>query len=182
MKRLTLIGSLVVTVIVYSGCTASRQSPTPKPMVTAAAPMMVSPAIPTSTTTTMSLDRFDYPPASSPGATNTAVTQANIHQTICKSGWTATVRPKAAITNVLKRQQMAAEGMIAPLSTVEEDHVVAIEVGGDPQSPRNLFPQPKAGPHGAIAKDHIENEIHRKVCTGAITLIEGQTVFLNHQW
>jgi ferritin len=43
-----------------------------------------------------------------PGALNPNVTQSNIAQTICRPGWTATVRPPESYTYQLKRQQMAA--------------------------------------------------------------------------
>jgi len=42
-----------------------------------------------------------------PGFVNAAVTQANIHQTICVSGWTATVRPPTSYTTQLKKKQIA---------------------------------------------------------------------------
>jgi hypothetical protein len=40
-------------------------------------------------------------PALTPGVTNPAVTQANIKTTICKSGWSATVRPPESYTEAL---------------------------------------------------------------------------------
>jgi hypothetical protein len=44
-----------------------------------------------------------YPdPELTPGATNSNVTQANIQETICKSGWTDTIRPPTSFTNNLK--------------------------------------------------------------------------------
>src|SRR5262245_29255572 len=44
-----------------------------------------------------------YPNATAtPGVVNPDVTQANINDTICKSGWTATIRPPASFTTALK--------------------------------------------------------------------------------
>jgi hypothetical protein len=40
--------------------------------------------------------------------TNPDVTQASIGSTICRGGYTATIRPPAAYTSVLKRQQIVA--------------------------------------------------------------------------
>src|SRR5581483_9064980 len=48
--------------------------------------------------------------ARTPGALNPAVTQATIGATICRRGWTATVRPPGSYTNALKVQQMTAYG------------------------------------------------------------------------
>ena len=44
--------------------------------------------------------------ATTPGKTSTAVTQANLKQTICKSGYTNTVRPTTTLTNQLKDEQV----------------------------------------------------------------------------
>ena len=45
--------------------------------------------------------------ARTPGAVNPSVSQANIGQTICVSGWTATIRPPPAFPTRLKREQLA---------------------------------------------------------------------------
>ena len=41
-----------------------------------------------------------------PGMLNSSVTQANIATTVCKSGWTATIRPTVTYTNKLKDTQL----------------------------------------------------------------------------
>jgi hypothetical protein len=99
------------------------------------------------------------PPLTSPGATNPAVTQADITSTICVRGWTTTVRPPVSYTNSLK-----------------------LEVGGNPQDPHNLWPELWDGPRGAHAKDVIENRVHGDVCDGRLTLAQGQAVFLGDWW
>ena len=44
-----------------------------------------------------------YPdPETTPGVTNPEVTQANIQQTICVTGWAATIRPPHSYTDTLK--------------------------------------------------------------------------------
>lgn len=50
-----------------------------------------------------------------PGAFNPAVTQANIRQTVCVSGWTKTVRPRVSVTNRIKLKLLA-PGERAPAS------------------------------------------------------------------
>ena len=54
--------------------------------------------------------------AVTPGATNPAVTQANIQQTICKANYTATIRPPASYTTKLKISQLA--GAYMPIDIV----------------------------------------------------------------
>jgi len=85
-----------------------------------------------------------YPlPSLTPGAANPDVTQANIQQTICKSGWTATIRPPVSYTNNLKTEGIAAYGYSdSKLKDYEEDHFIPLEIGGNPTDPKNLWPEP----------------------------------------
>ena len=108
------------------------------------------------------------------GAANSAVTQANIQQTICVPGWTKTVRPPVSYTNALKVRQMAEFGLSGSPHDYEEDHLISLEVGGDPRSPANLWPEPWTGPLNAHEKDRLENVIHRLVCSGKLSLSEGR--------
>jgi hypothetical protein len=72
-------------------------------------------------------------PAATPGAVNPDVAQANIADTICNLGWTATICPPASYRNQLKKQQLAAPRFKdkAP-SHYEEDHYISLELGGHP--------------------------------------------------
>jgi hypothetical protein len=106
-----------------------------------------------------------------PGALNPNVTQANIHQTICMHGWTRTVRPPVEYTNVLKVRQMRAYGESGDPSDYQEDHLISLELGGDPRDPRNLWPEPYPR---ASEVDRIENELNAKVCSGELTLADAQ--------
>jgi hypothetical protein len=111
-----------------------------------------------------------------PGATNPAVTQANIQETICKANYTATIRPPASYTTKLKISQLAGAYKAftdkAPAS-YEEDHLISLEIGGNPTDPKNLWPQPYAGT-GARIKDQVENKLHTLVCANKITLADAQ--------
>lgn len=106
-----------------------------------------------------------------PGETNPAVAQENISDTICVTGWTATVRPSSDYTNAVKRRQMWDYGYPGPASRYQEDHIIALSAGGHPTDPRNLFPQPR---DYADRKDVDETKVHRDVCSGRISLAEGQ--------
>jgi len=112
--------------------------------------------------------------AMTPGATNPAVTQANIAQNICVANWTATVRPPASYTDKLKLQQMKALGLPGKPSDYEEDHLIPLSSGGNPTDPHNLWPQPWAGPCGAHQKDRIEVWEKNAVCKGTQTLAQAQ--------
>jgi hypothetical protein len=110
-------------------------------------------------------------PARTPGVLNPAVTQATIGATICRSGWTRTVRPPTDYTNALKRHQMRAYGEHGPMSAYQEDHLVSLELGGDPTDPQNLWPEPY--PRAATV-DTIENELNAQVCSGHLSLVDAQ--------
>jgi hypothetical protein len=108
-----------------------------------------------------------------PGAVNPAVTPATVGSTICRSGYTATIRPPVSVTDRLKREQIAAYGDADTRSRdYEEDHLVSLELGGAPDDPRNLWPEPGASPN---PKDKIENDLHRALCAGRISLTAAQT-------
>lgn len=113
-----------------------------------------------------------------PGVRNPQVTQQNIASTICRSGWTATVRPPANVTDALKVTQMRAYGETGPPSGFEEDHLIPLEAGGNPTDPANLWPEPRTGPHPASEKDAAENAIKRAICNGRLTLADAQAQIL----
>ena len=53
-------------------------------------------------------------------------------------------------------------------------------VGRHPSDPRNLWPEPVVGQWSASVKDQLE--VCRAVCRGAMTLREGQAIFLCPDW
>jgi hypothetical protein len=106
-----------------------------------------------------------------PGALNADVTQATVRATVCRHGWTRTVRPPVSYTNALKARQLREYGLRGPPSAFQEDHLISLELGGDPTDPRNLWPEPYPR---AAAVDQIENELNHEVCTGALTLAQAQ--------
>lgn len=105
-------------------------------------------------------------PHCTPGATNPKVTQADLASTICKSGYTATIRPPASITGREKTASEAAYGFHGKASTTEYDHLISLEIGGDPNSPLNLWPEPnKSSATGTTnPKDHVENTFKTLIC------------------
>jgi hypothetical protein len=110
-------------------------------------------------------------PVRTPGVLNPAVTQAKIRTTICRHGWTATIRPPVSYTNALKRRQMRQYGETGSLSDYQEDHLISLELGGNPTDPRNLWPEPYPR---AAEVDKIENELNSDICDGKLTLAQAQ--------
>ena len=102
---------------------------------------------------------------------NPDVTQQNIATTVCKSGWTKTIRPATGYTNELKLRQMRAYGVGGSPTQYQEDHLISLELGGHPTDPRNLWPEPYPR---ASDVDSIENDLNAKVCSGRLSLEAAQ--------
>ena len=112
-------------------------------------------------------------PKLTPGVTNPQVTQNNINANICKKGWTKTVRPPVQFTDSLKVKQIA-EYHYADTNPAnyEEDHLIALELGGAPQNEKNLWPQPRSGQWTAKMKDDLENVLNKRVCSWGVGLVD----------
>ena len=120
-------------------------------------------------------------PALTPGAFNAQVTQATIDTTICVAGWTATIRPPSSFTTQLKVAQIAQYGYTdTSTAAYEEDHLIPLQLGGDPVDARNLWPEPYAltltdgRPVGARVKDAFETKLKKQICAGEVSLAEAR--------
>ncbi len=123
--------------------------------------------------------------AETPGVTYVQVSQANIHQTICRTGFTKTIRPPSSYTTALKERQLASGYTYrgdTSTSDYEEDHLISLELGGAPSDPRNLWPEPYAATDGARVKDRVENKLHDLVCSGALGLSAAQHAIAGNWW
>lgn len=98
-----------------------------------------------------------------PGVADPRVTPASVGTTICgQHSWSRTVRPPVSYTEPLKKQQMKEYGFTDSVSAHEEDHLISLELGGDPRDPHNLWPEPGKTPN---PKDKVENKAHTLVCS-----------------
>jgi hypothetical protein len=122
-----------------------------------------------------------------PGDTFQGVTAADV----CTPGWASDHRH---VTEELRAQVYARYGYNydncqgrqqgAPSQACEVDHLIPLELGGS-NDLRNLWPEPYScadrqlctayDPRpGAGEKDQLENELHRLVCSGNLTLADAQ--------
>ena len=116
-------------------------------------------------------------PSCTPGALNPAVTQRTIGSTICSAGWTTSVRPPESVTEPEKFASMRSYGLPDRASAYEYDHLVALELGGAVNDPRNLWPEPDYAHHPAFylnPKDYLGKALNRLVCRGRMTLARAQ--------
>jgi hypothetical protein len=65
----------------------------------------------------------------------------------------------------------------------EEDHLIPLEIGGNPTDPKNVWPEPyeTSIPDGGARykdkdkdKDKVESYLHRQVCDGNLGLVQAQ--------
>ena len=180
--------------------TSPATTPVPTP-ITSLFPDPAASSTTTSPTTARGLSALLPDVAYTPGATNPAVTQATIAETVCVAGWTATVRPPVSYTDRIKVLEDGGGGTVSYAGVAypvhgfrladtdvrhfELDHLVALELGGTPTDPRNLWLQPYEAPKGPApagagsqTKDKVENAARAAVCAGRIPLVEAQQMMV----
>jgi hypothetical protein len=108
-----------------------------------------------------------------PGALNPAVTQATIRTTICRAGYSSSVRPSTSVTEPEKLASIRAYGFHQAAGSYEYDHLISLELGGAANDPRNLWPENGASPN---LKDKVENYLHAHVCDGQMSLASAQRI------
>jgi len=104
-----------------------------------------------------------------PGAIDPAVTQANIGSTICRSGYTTTVRPPESQTEKFK-WDVAEPAYGQHDVSGELDHEIPLELGGANDA-RNLWVEAGSIPN---PKDAVEDALNRAVCDGKVKLRAAQ--------
>jgi hypothetical protein len=179
------------TTIVYEGLTYyCRSASTGTTTASTSTPTTATESTSTSTTTTVTTTvtttspttTFSTPgpglpsiilpdPKITPGPLNPKVRQSTIKKTICKSGWTKTIRPPVSYTNALKIQQMILYEETGSPAEYEEDHFIPLELGGAPRNPKNLWPEPHSQ---SKLSDPLEPKLKRQVCKGLIKLAKAR--------
>lgn len=177
----TVLGALgfVLAGSVTPGASANQSRPTPTIATTTVPDDSTSTATTatestttitssTTTSTTTPVPELILPdPTLTPGALNPKVRQSTIKKTICKPGWTKTIRPPVGYTKALKLQQMVLYGETGLPSDYEEDHFIPLELGGAPRNPKNLWPEPHSQ---SRISDPLETKLKRQVCKRTLSL------------
>lgn len=169
-----VFGLLVVLIVLFLVKTPPQDTPPPSAGESSAGLPLGDKASPMPSPDTCRLGNkagSDLPdPRCTPGAVNPEVNQANIKDTICKSGWTKTIRPSTSVTGRMKIASAKSYGL-DPADGSEYDHLVSLQLGGAPDDPRNLWVEPGKIPN---AKDNVENKLNDAVCDGLIPLATAQ--------
>jgi len=106
---------------------------------------------------------------------NQDIDQDNISITICRKGYTKTVRPSTNYTTRMKLKLLREMGLSDVDSSLYElDHIVPLALGGHPSKQANLMLQLLEGKEGAKQKDRLERKMQNMVCSGEINLSTAQ--------
>lgn len=186
MKPTIVLSALVLALLTACGSPAQDTTTAPAPTSTGVRTVAASNNVtglpyPASCVVGSADGKVLPDPTCTPGAVTTGVTPDNIKTTICAKGWTSTVRAPEAQTETLKHAAMAAYEVKGPLSTVELDHLVPLELGGS-NDVANLWPESSDLPgHGfRNTKDTVEHALNRAVCAGTTTLSAAQNAIASN--
>jgi hypothetical protein len=162
-------------VLVLAACSAPPPAvplslPTPSPLPSLERPTSMPPSVSRAGVTCHVRGALPDP-VCTPGATNPDVTTSTLRTTICKAGWTATIRPPASWSARAKRASMTAYGLTGSPAAYEFDHLIPLSLGGAPRSLANLWPELGPTPNH---KDAVEAAAKRAVCSGAMRLPTAQ--------
>jgi hypothetical protein len=118
-------------------------------------------------------------PGSLPNAALTpgAVVRAGV-TTICRTGYSRSVRPTGETWYQLKRAAFLRYGYPRLISGLVGDHLVPIEIGGAPTDLRNIWPEAL---NDALKKDVVEDAARIAVCFHGYPLQQMQ-VRIAHDW
>lgn len=107
-------------------------------------------------------------PVAAAPALNPDVTPETIQQTICRKGYTKTIRPSSTYTNGIKFRLMRGAEIDESLANKYAlDHIIALAIGGSPGSLENL--QLMTAKENS-RKARIEVKLQCLVCTGQVPL------------
>ncbi len=93
-------------------------------------------------------------PTPNPSRTPGAVSSHSV-RTVCAKGYSARSRPTGPQWRALRKQVFTAYGIDPNAKGYQLDHLVPFAIGGA-SAPANLWPEPLAGPYGAIVKDTVD--------------------------
>ena len=186
MRKRRYATALLVAVLLAAGCThvptAAEGQPAPATSPGAAVPEPSAAAPPFRSAAEDPKDGPCIETTHGCIALNPDVDEDTIHETICKSGYTKSVRPATSYTNGVKNKLLRQAGIDAVrIGDYELDHIVPLALGGHPRKLSNLVLQPWEGEHGAKAKDVLEVRLQSRVCHGELDLTDAQ-VCIAQDW
>lgn len=92
---------------------------------------------------------------------------------VCQPGYAKSVRDVSDATKARVFELYHVNPKVG--GPYEVDHLVSLELGGS-NAIENLWPQPYVPKPGAREKDTVENDLHKRVCAGQISLKKAQSI------
>ena len=121
-------------------------------------------------------------PRLTPGSSTPAVTQENIRYTICRPGWTQSLRAQASVQQALKVELIGQYSYADKVpSHYALDSLIPMSLGGLSSDRKNSWPLPLEGEWSAKKKNELENVLHTLVCNGQLPLHDAQTA-ISSNW
>lgn len=114
-------------------------------------------------------------PRCTPGAVDPALSGPGARATVCSSSFARRPGPPPATLAAASRQALARypEAAARPEAFVA-DRLIPRSLGGDPASPRNVWPLPRGAALGVAQKRAVVAYLRRSVCSGAMSLHAAQ--------
>src|SRR5579864_8408772 len=172
MRRLSILGIILLLLMVFSGCTVngiSLSNTSSSPTASSSSTFGPQPnwGKPTKTTGCQ-INGALQDKACTPGDIIPDATKDKI----CVSGYAGSVRN---VTQSTKNQVYAEYGVTTHKSgQYEVDHLVSLQLGGS-NNISNLWPQPATPTPGFHEKDRVENYLHDLICKkGTLTVQQAQ--------
>jgi hypothetical protein len=168
-RRLSILLSLTVVVLLVVSCDALPTTATPAPATATSASTTGGGGTIGKRTKTSGCVSADGLPdsACTPGAIFPDATKDQI----CVPGYSSSVRNVSSST---KDAVFAEYGITThEPGQYEVDHLISLELGGS-NSIANLWPEPASPTPGFHEKDKAENYLHDQVCSGAMSLQQAQ--------
>jgi hypothetical protein len=81
--------------------------------------------------------------------------------------------PEAEKKQVYKNYNMTGDDRSSCKEGYEIDHLISLELGGS-NDIANLWPQDYCGTNNAHMKDKLENQLHKEICEGKMTIKQAQ--------
>jgi hypothetical protein len=186
---MTRVALCTILVALVASCSPGPR-PSPSPSLTPATPSASTTAGPSPSPSPSPVADVCHAGGMTLCALNPAVTDANVHQTICSPAWTKNLRPPTSLTNAWKQDELDAFHLGGTISAYEGDHrIPEADLGGDPGAhlvggrwvltdqavtlttgarvPANFSDEAPPSPN---PKDKDETALHDLVCADKLSL------------
>lgn len=121
--------------------------------------------------------------SATPGVRSPAVTQSNLHSTICSRNYVARITPSSTFLETVEKEELhgayANDSRLAA-SKYQENYLIPLQLGGSPTAIGNMWPMVRSYRWDAHRKHDVEHALNRLVCRGQLTLADAQRIIVTN--